>query len=112
MFRCIKCELHECEFWWEKCFIHAFFCDKKTNGYLGPYCYPERRNEQLCVGMEQSFVFKESYIGPFYMTEKKRKARKYDVQKNKKRRTMKTKAELRDEMLQKKSATNIKGSAE
>ena len=62
--------------------------------------------------MEQSFVFKESDVGPFYMTEKERKARRYDVQKNKKKRSMKTKAELRDEMLKKSTAVNIRGSAE
>eukprot|EP00957_Ditylum_brightwellii_P105717 8061520-Ditylum_brightwellii.AAC.2 len=51
----------------------------EVDGYLGKYMYPDRWNEQLAVGMEQSFVYSEKDIGPFNLSSEEHQRRKYDI---------------------------------
>ena len=62
--------------------------------------------------MVQSFVYTENDIGPFYMSEKERQSRKYDVNLGSQKPKPKTKVELKREMINKQPGCNIKGNAE
>eukprot|EP00957_Ditylum_brightwellii_P211282 15365997-Ditylum_brightwellii.AAC.1 len=85
---------------------------REVDGYLGGYFYPDRTSEQLFVGIDQSFVFTKNNIGPFYLSEEECKNRKYDVNLGSGKSNMKTKQELRKEIINKDPRCNIKGNVE
>eukprot|EP00957_Ditylum_brightwellii_P073891 5614537-Ditylum_brightwellii.AAC.1 len=70
------------------------------DGYLGPFVYLNRKNEQLQVGDIALLIFTENGIGPFWMAEEEHRARRYDKNTGKKSKPKdKTKSELQSEMI-------------
>ena len=73
---------------------------KSSSSFLGQFHYPNHECTQLSVGDSQSFIFKDTDTGPFWMTHEERITHRNDHHTGNFRKRKKTGAELKDDLEQ------------
>ena len=76
-----------------------------NESYLGQFTHPQK----LKVGQTQSMTFQEGNSGPFYLSEEEKIKRKYDIETDKEKEIIHTRACLIDKIKQKTGMQKVRG---